>query len=356
METKKNFASIEQFRTFLKELIQHDESRNIFDATYTLRGTVKLHGTHADIVARRTLSEDLVDPCFTLQYQSRNRILTPEQDNCGFARHMRSVPVENMSALMKNIKDMYHSLKGEEKEEEEIEEIMIAGEWCGRGIQKGVAISELPPMFVIFAIKVNDVWQDIVPFGHIQDTFHQIYNITRGPVYELTLRTKDPGETVNALVALTAEIEKECPFGKTFGVSGIGEGAVFVCKELLSHSKFWFKVKGDLHSVSRVKTLKEKSSEEKEMLKNVDEFAKRVVTEARLEQAESYLREMNLDWNIRNMGTFISFVVKDVLKEEKEEMQEYGIQESVLKKKVSGIAKRYFLTGLSREPAVPSSC
>jgi len=45
---------------------------------------------------------------------------------------------------------------------------------------------------------------------------------------------------------------------------------------------FWFKVKGDEHATSHVKTLKEKPAEALAKVKDVEDFVTNVVTPARL--------------------------------------------------------------------------
>ena len=81
----------------------------------TLRciGSVKLHGTNAAIVKH----EDS-----TVTTQSRNNIITPENDNAGFANFMVNVNVEALFALV-GITD-----------EELGKPIKIYGEWCGGNI------------------------------------------------------------------------------------------------------------------------------------------------------------------------------------------------------------------------------
>ena len=33
--------------------------------------------------------------------------------------------------------------------------VTVFGEWCGKGIQKGVAINQLEKMFIIFELKLS---------------------------------------------------------------------------------------------------------------------------------------------------------------------------------------------------------
>ena len=67
--------------------------------------------------------------------QSRESILSPEKDNAGFARWVESQ------------KDLWLSIAGDL-------DIVIFGEWIGKGIQKNVACSSIPEKaFAIFAVR-----------------------------------------------------------------------------------------------------------------------------------------------------------------------------------------------------------
>ena len=337
METcHNNFGSIDQFRSFLKEVrdrFDHIEEKDK-PKRLNLRGTVKLHGTHADIVFTRK-DDDIISWC-----QSRNRVITVGSDNCGFAKFVEDISIEDKEKLFLSIEEIY---KKEGEKYGKMEKVMIAGEFCGENIQKGVALSKLPKMFVIFAIKINDVWQHLPPYHSIAREDLKIYNISKAPVYKAVLNMDDTESIVPELKKITDEVEKECPFGKSFGVSGIGEGVVWVCEDLPCSTRYWFKVKGEEHANSTVKTLKEKSTEEKEALKNATEFAKKATLEPRLKQGFDYLREQNLEPVMRNIGVYLKWVVEDVLKEEGDSMKEYQVSESLLRKEVSKIAKDYYI-------------
>ena len=88
MKKHLSFPSIEQFRTVIANINRQfnfvgldEQGEAIYDMTLpkpilTFTGTVKLHGTNAGV-------------CFNKQaglwVQSRENIITPEQDNAGFA-------------------------------------------------------------------------------------------------------------------------------------------------------------------------------------------------------------------------------------------------------------------------------
>ena len=113
----------------------------------TLSGTIKLHGTHADMVVKGD----------EIQFQSRNRMdLTLENDNIDFVKFAQPLKSEIL-ALRDLYITRYQSLNPGTTLLPEMP-LIIAGEWCGSGIQKKVAITKLPKHFVIVSVQVNGAW------------------------------------------------------------------------------------------------------------------------------------------------------------------------------------------------------
>lgn len=284
------FPSIEQFRNVIREVkINHDykgknevgEPIYLHDSPYPIiefEGTVKLHGTNAGIVKHKHGE---------IEYQSRERVLSLMQDNAGFMLAM-------MNKDFSNLFNQYWYT----------DYIAIFGEWCGKGIQKGVAVSELDKMFVIFAVNVDGVWSDIVdcelPEG--------VYNINQFENYKLSIDFNNPELAQNTLIELTEKVEKECPVGKYFGVNGVGEGIVW--NAYCGDRFYQFKVKGEKHSVSKVKTI---ASIDIEMVNSIKEFVDSVVNENRLRQG---IENLNGAVYQTKTGDFLRWVVNDVMKEE----------------------------------------
>ena len=125
----KKYPSIGQFRHTIKEVRERHDFAEVDengDAVYRhltdypvlqFQGTVKLHGCNAGIIRYRN---------GTYQFQSRERILTIESDNYGFMNAMIS---KDLSSLFDRFACNSY--------------VAIYGEWCGKGIQKGVAIDSL---------------------------------------------------------------------------------------------------------------------------------------------------------------------------------------------------------------------
>ena len=310
----KKFTEIEQFRNVIREVRSHcdymgkDEngdakySHSTPYPVFTFRGTVKLHGTNSAIVLYK--QSDFVDgEQYHFEFQSRENVLSLEQDNAGFMRTM----------LTKDYRKLFKGIEFNES-------CAIYGEWCGQGIQKSVAITQLPKMFVIFAVKIDDVYQDMKNFTHLKIEEEQIYNIMQFPKFSIDIDFNSPELIQNKLIELTNEVEKECPVAKYFGIEGVGEGIVW--EYINGEERYIFKVKGEKHQNSKVKTLTTVNVEEVENLKAFIEYA---VTENRLLQGIDKMKELGLPIEPKTTGEYLRWVYNDVVKEESDTMVANGI-------------------------------
>lgn len=290
----------------------------------TFNGTVKLHGTNAAVVSGPE----------GITFQSRERVLTREQDNAGFMAHME----QHVGALVK----LFASIARNHNLLDDNHVIAVYGEWCGGNIQRGVAITGLPKMFVVFAIKVNNQWVSIPKgFGNVSAS---ITNIQVFDSWAIEIDFEHLESAQNRLGELTAEVEACCPVGKALGVEGVGEGIVWRCHSDPS-SEFWFKVKGEKHSASKVKTL---ASVDVEAVAQVNDFVAMAVTEARLEQGlQNLINEQLKPFAMTSMGDFIRWIHQDVLKEEADTIQANGIDYKKLGGPIALAAKRWFVNKLN---------
>ncbi len=305
----KKFPSIEQFRNVVREVKTKHDFKGIgddgdpiyfHDTPYPVLdfvGTVKLHGTNASVV-KYSSGE--------IRFQSRENEINPSQDNAGFAAYMSG----------QNIDGLFDGLPFNDY-------FAIYGEWCGGGIQKGVAINGLPKMFVIFGLRIDDIWYDVIDFS--DDSFWKdnwnpinIYHITQFPTFRISIDFNYPQLSQNDLIDLTKKVEDECPVGKYFGNSGTGEGIVWTC---VGRSELVFKVKGDKHSVSKVS---KPASVDVESLRDIKEFVDLSVQDARLLQGVDKLKEQNKEITEKSTGDFIRWVIGDVLKEEMDTIKSNG--------------------------------
>lgn len=316
----KKYGSIEQFRNVIKRVREMSDFKGVVDgkpvysheSDYPIlkfKGTVKLHGTNAGVVK---YSDGRIE------YQSRERVLTLEQDNAGFMNYMMNI---DLSFILNSIPFEDY--------------IAIYGEWCGKGIQKGVAISELNKMFVIFGIKADGNWIDIPTWCQSPD--ERIFRIENFKTYDVGIDFNKPELSQNKLIELTNEVEECCPVGEYFGVKGIGEGIVFTCE---SNPDLKFKSKGEKHSVSKVKVL---NSVDVEQLESCNDFVEATITENRLNQGLVYLKENGFEISPKSLGDFIRWVVTDVLKEESDTISGNNLDEKRIKSLIVVKCRVWFL-------------
>lgn len=339
------YFSTGQYKNIIKHVNDRATQAKVPVPELEFKGTVKLHGTNASIY--NVLSND------ELVIQSKNNIITVEEDNNGFARFVsqHKAPVD---AIFAEIKAQY-------PEQINDKTAVIYGEWCGGNIQPNVALNQLEKMFVIFAIKLIDNKSDLALEDEepnetwlTHDEIHlvlskvdklndnKIYNIFDFPTFEIKIDMSNPKLTQNTLVELTNAVEKECPVAKQFGISGLGEGIVWKCVSVHPHIKtsdLVFKVKGKEHSVTHVKELAEVDTAK---VNSIKEFVDTVVTDNRLKQGIDYLNEMHVTVEPSNMGVFLKWVANDCLKEESDVIEASGLERKEVMPAINNKAKQFF--------------
>lgn len=338
MEKRKmiTFPEIGQFRQIIK--LVHDNTRYsgkdehghaIYDPakilpTLTFKGTVKLHGTNAGVTLTREGD---------MYAQSRENIITIENDNAGFAFFVES--------NKETFKNLFNTL-----DIRDADFITIFGEWSGGNIQKGVAINGLPKMFVIFAVKLSYIDTEKTNYfltdeqtNHLKSIDNKIFNILDFEQFTIDIDFENPQMAQNKLIELTTAVEKECPVGKAFGNIGIGEGIVWKCET--PRGTIRFKVKGAKHSGSKVKKL---APVDTEKLNSVREFAEYAITESRLEQGiEKVFTSVNVSLDIKMLGNFLKWVVGDVIKEEMDTLKDNNLEPKDVTSALSNLARKWFL-------------
>jgi hypothetical protein len=310
------------------------------DATaIPLVGTVKLHGAHNDIVIH---AND------TIQLQSRNVLsLGLKNDSYNFAKTV--LPLRSEILMLKN--RIYARFR-EKKPGIEIEDehpLIIAGEWIGPGVQKSVAINELPEkLLIIISIAINGHWQPDEDYADISHPEVGIHHVSRGGFFRhsVPLGTSEEMEAALAtLQPLADAVEKECPFAKTFGLGGQGEGIVFkpTLGRLGEDARFWLKVKGPLSRGGGLKlpTFK-KEGLGLEQMELAKAFAQGTVTEPRLEQGWDYLRETGVERSRKGVGIFLRWLNGDIEIEEKREIEQLGVDKGLLNRYVVAIGKPWY--------------
>lgn len=303
--------------------------------TLHFKGTVKLHGTNAAIVYNwNPLSHDYVT-----HTQSRNNIITPQNDNAGFSTFAYTAVNDGIPLFDILISKI---IKASPTMEYTPQTISIFGEWCGGNIQDKVALNKLPKMFVIFSIKIDDVWMSVDKLQTISCEEVKVYNILDFPSFDMYIDFNKAEVFSNKLGELTLEVEKECPVSKKLGAEGIGEGIVWKCvTEGYTESRFWFKVKGDEHAKGsgKVKTL---APVDIERFENIKKLVDDLVTERRLEQGFEYFQEMNIPVERKNIPVYIKWVIGDVVAEELNTIVENGFEVKDVSSEISKKARDAF--------------
>lgn len=341
MDKTYKFPSIVSLRQVVKS-VQHrawytgsDEHGNpIYDKsrelpTLSYRGSVKLHGTNGGIIFGWNPLEFQYD----YQVQSRTRIITPTDDNAGFATFVSGIDLDELLGLITKSMTLDYTP----------ETIRVYGEWCGGNIQKGVGINKVEKMFVIFSIKIDDVWVPDDVLSQVKLPSQRVFNIVDFTTYNIEIDFSNLDEAATKLAELTNSVEAECPVAKSFGIQdGVGEGIVWVTKdEGWDESKFWFKDKGEKHSVSG-KGNKNKVAIDVEKVNSINELVDKIVAEPRLLQGIEYLKENNMETSRKNLGAFLKWVNEDVVKEENDTITENGFTHKEISKYISNKSRSWF--------------
>jgi len=317
----KKYPSIEQFRNVIRKVKEsHDyqgkdaEGNSIYShkenyPVLKFKGTVKLHGTNAAVVR-------YIDG--RTEFQSRERILSLDQDNSGFMNYMTNLDLEFL----------FERFSHEDF-------VAVYGEWCGGNIQKGVAINGLSKMFVIFGIMVDDKWVDLP--SDLHKNSESIFNIEQFKTYEIDIDFNNPQLIQNKLIDMTMRVEDLCPVGEFFKKEGIGEGIVFTCT---TNQELKFKSKGEKHSASKVKVL---NSIDVESMEGINSFVEMAVSENRLLQGVSVLKENGIPIESKNTGEFLRWIVTDVLKEESDTILANNLDDKKLKNAIVTKSRMWFL-------------
>jgi hypothetical protein len=303
--------------------------------TATYRAKVKLHGTNAAVQ---------VTPEGVLECQSRERLITPEDDNSGFARWVYSRKEEWLKALSPGT--------------------VVFGEWAGPGIMKGVALNKIPEkVFAVFAVlQIGEVNALSVEPAEIQ-------SLVQGapchvlPWYEGLNVTVDWDATPEALApvldtinAAVRAVEVCDPWVKAiFGVEGTGEGLVFYPTvgetgqtAIDAYYLRMFKAKGEDH-----KTVAQKApaQADPEVAKNLTDFAALVLTDSRLEQGATAVKPdgATMGYDMKRIGAFLGWVSKDVAKECGPELTASGLDAKAASKAVTEFARKWYMTKIAAE-------
>ena len=340
------YSDIEQFRNVVRAVkdratyVRTEEDGTVIRnpnaelPTLTFIASPKLHGTSA--ACRLDCKTGVITPL------SRNNELSVIKDNYGFANFVFS-NLESFDWLFDYAKLQLGEFIPD------LEKIIIYGEWAGPGIQSGVAISKLEDKkFFIFDIKfiINDksFWLSHRLLKDVSNNHDRIKFVYDYKLYSINIDFNKPDHYVNQMVEYVNEVEKECPVGKSFGISSVGEGLVWAHEINTEYDSLVdiirYKTKGELHSISKVKTLVEVDPEK---LNSISEFVEYAVTDNRLNQMIEHLKRDSIEVNDRATGTFLKYLNNDIVKEELDVLTESGLEFKDVVKAVQTAGRKFFL-------------
>ena len=315
------FPSIEGFHNVVRAV---DAYPHLSTGPVTYRGKIKLHGTNAGV----RLGEG------TCAAQSRTQIITVGNDNAGFAAW-----VETKRAYFESLAAKYN-------------DCTIFGEWCGKGIMKGTAISQIPKkVFAIFAIMegqdesatmMTDPEQIRQTLGTLAE---DVYVLPwYGDSFVVNLHNRDTLQTVvDNLNKVVETVEPSDPWVKeTFGIDGTAEGVVYYpgAGDKITRKTFSdlaFKAKGEKHKVVKTKTAVQIDPE---VAGSIDEFVKMFATEARFEQG---LAAIGGSVEMKNIPAFLKWTGQDIHKESGDELEVAGLEWSQVEKSIQNAARQWFI-------------
>lgn len=288
------------------------------------RAKVKLHGANCGVQIQ-------TDGIVT---QSRETILTPTTDLKGFSKWAHTWDSQFLKLPVG---------------------MTLFGEWCGPGVEPGMAVSVLPnKLYAVFAIQMGNtvIYDPVLIVSYLEPLgIPGLYVLPWVENVELTVDYADPNSLQDAatqLNTLVLSVEREDPWVKaTFNVSGLGEGVVLYPvsvvgeenpKDLERLAQLMFKVKGEKHRTTRTKDAAQVSVE---VVSGIDAFVDLVLTSARLEQGLSAtcggVRDPRLT------GKFLQWVVADVQKESVAELESSGLTWPQVQGAIQARARGWFL-------------
>lgn len=325
-----SFPSIDQFKGIIGDLCKTFNHQKV-----DLLGYSKINGTNASLIFT---GNEVIK-------QSKEKTITVH-DQYGFAHHIE-YNIDAVKEWGEHIKKCYNLNYP----------FVVAGEWAGKGIIKNSSVSEVMPFLGIFLlgeINTNVLKENgdnevnwLVPDKRsVSNQYLRFYDIREFGVWKVTFNPSIPETTQKELAEITKSVESKCPVAEFFGIkSGLGEGVVWhpYAKDMDVEDNIknggsislYFKVKGSKHSNTKVRTL---ASPNPERLESINKFIEYVLTENRFEQAVRETGEISK----QNMGKFLSWIAKDVMKEESDTLKASGLDWDKVSKPITSTAMSWY--------------
>lgn len=299
----------------------------------TYRGKIKLDGTNAGV---------RIEPDGRVVAQSRTTDITVTNDNCGFA------------AWVLQNEEYFRGLQSPVGGT-----VVIYGEWCGKGIQKGCAIQQVSGRyFVVFAIQETQGEETrllVEPYrimyaSFAKGTAPEAVHILPWATEEFTIDFADQADLeakANEINELVLKLEPcDLWVKEVFGVEGVCEGLVYYpiteavrdgsMEKRDAITRPMFKAKGEKH---RVKVAKTAVQVDPDVLASIEEFVSAFVTEPRCEQGVTNSGAIEM----KNVGSFLKWLCVDVEKESKAELEASGLEWKQVSTAVQRAARDWYL-------------
>lgn len=326
-----SYNSIDSLRLLLKDIKKVYPNEKI---PFEFYGTIKLHGTNAGIGYDGE----------KIWAQSRSNIINTTFDNNKFALYLETNK-EYYTELMKKIVET-NNINLEK------EYIVLFGEWCGKGIQSKVGITQFEKMFFAFDVKVisrnnkehNYYISTKLP-EIISNPEKSIYNIHNFKTYLIKIDLNNLDLAQTEITKIIDEVEANCPITESLGKKGIGEGVVFR-HYYNSQDRFVFKAKGKLHQVTESK---QKVPVKVEINQEITEFIKNTCTENRFEQALEHIYKLNpdlptfnKDYELKDLKYIVEWIRDDIIKEERDTIEENNFDTTTFYSLIAKIVSKLF--------------
>ena len=135
----------------------------------------------------------------------------------------------------------------------------------------------------------------------------------------ITTKTSTPIYNLYHFKTQVDEVEKVDPVAKSFGVSGVGEGIVYVINNY-NGQRFIWKVKGEKH-VHTVKIKYKGGYGQKSVDSKRDSFLDSILPNWRLEQGITEIFGESTLIDCRLYGDYIKWIKQDIIKEEMDRIE-----------------------------------
>lgn len=295
---------------------------------------IVVHNSNAGV--RYNVLDDSVTP------QKRTSDLGGNAGHFGFVEHVKAY------------EDFYRERLGDICKKYGTDSVVVFGEWCGEGVQKSVAVSELSKRFVVFEVldaKMEKYLDAEVALQSFRDKDKNIFNIRDYPTFIITVDTRWPEIVVEKINKLVDEVEKCCPVSKAMLLEEkpekceeregyLGEGIVFTSEDGL----VCWKAKGEKHSKGGGK----RATVDPIKAQNVKEFVDKVVTEDRLQQCyDTIASDHGGVCTMKQIGDLMRWIFNDIMDEEGDALAHNNLSKKDVSGAIANTARPWFINKIN---------